>query len=554
MRGQEARPPFCLKNRMPDILATPYTLLDPAALKGWLHDQEEIALFDIREHGQYGEGHPFYAVPLPYSRLELDIGRLAPNPSARIVLADDGDGVAPRAAQALAALGYTRLFVLDGGVPGWHAAGYALFAGVNVPSKTFGELAEHHYGTPRVSAAELAAMQAGEQAPVVLDGRPVAEFRKMNIPGAICCPNGELAYRLRDLVPDPATPIVINCAGRTRSIIGAQTLINFGVPNPVYALENGTQGWYLNDFRLEHGGTRRYPDNAAPRGLDAGRAAAQAMAQRFSVPRIDVAEARAWLDDRSRTTFLCDVRTPEEYAAGSIPGAQNTPGGQLIQATDQYVGVRRARLVLIDADGVRATVAASWLRQMGHDAVVLEGGLEAALGGRLAAPAGPQAPARPLRRVDAPALAADLAGQQWLALDVRASMAYRAGHVPGSRWSIRPVFARDLAGVPRDTPLVLIGDEGQPGLAGLAAGELAVLGYRDVRLLAGGVDAWQAAGNTLATGDEANSLPDARCIDFLFFVHDRHDGNKEAARRYLAWETNLIGQLDAQELATFRFA
>lgn len=49
-------------------------------------------------------------------------------------------------------------------------------------------------------------------------------------------------------------------------------------------------------------------------------------------------------------------------------------------------------------------------------------------------------------------------------------------------------------------------------------------------------------------------LPDARCIDFLFFVHDRHDGNKEAARRYLAWETNLIGQLDEQELATFRFA
>ncbi len=546
---------------MPAILNTPdtrYTQVDPVTLKAWLHDQDEIALFDIREHGQYGEGHPFYAVPLPFSRLELDIGRLAPNTAARIVLADDADGVAARAAQALATLGYTRLFVLDGGVPGWQAAGYSLFAGVNVPSKTFGELAEHHYGTPRVSAAELTAMQAGEQAPVVLDGRPVSEFRKMNIPGAICCPNGELAYRLRDLVPDPATPIVINCAGRTRSIIGAQTLINFGVPNPVFALENGTQGWYLNDYKLEHGGTRRYPDSAAPAGLDAARAAAQTMAVRFAVPHIDAAEAGAWLNDRSRTTFLCDVRTPQEYAAGSVPGAQNTPGGQLMQATDQYVGVRRARLVLIDADGVRATVVASWLRQMGHDAVVLEGGLAAALACGLAAPAGPVAPSRALPGIDARSLAAGLAGRQLLALDVRASMAYRAGHVPGSRWSIRPVFARDLAGVPRDTPIVLIGDDDQPGVAALAAGELAALGYSDIRLLAGGTGAWQAAGHALAgdaaDGDAPNGLPDARCIDFLFFVHDRHDGNKEAARRYLAWETNLIGQLDAQELATFRFA
>lgn len=526
--------------------------IDPATLKTWLHGEGEIALFDIREHGQYGEGHPFHAVPLPYSRLELEIGRLAPNTAARIVLADDGDGVAARAARALAGLGYAQVFVLAGGVPGWQAAGHALFAGVNVPSKTFGELAEHHYGTPRVSAAELAAMQAGERPPVVLDGRPVAEFRKMNIPGAICCPNGELAYRLRDLVPDPATPVVINCAGRTRSIIGAQTLINFGVPNPVFALENGTQGWYLNDFKLEHGGTRRYPDNAVPSGLADARDAAQAMATRFAVPRIGAAEAAAWLRDASRTTFLCDVRTPEEFAAGSVPGAQSTPGGQLIQATDQYVGVRRARLVLIDADGVRATVVASWLRQMGHDAVVLEGGLDAARPAQLAAPSGPRAPACALPRIDARTLAAGLAGQGLVALDVRPSMAYRAGHVPGSRWSIRPVFARGLDSVPRDTPLALVSDE--DGVAALAAAELAALGYRDVRLLDGGTQAWQSAGLPLASDGGEHTLPDARCIDFLFFVHDRHDGNKEAARRYLAWETNLIGQLDAQELATFRFA
>ncbi|AOY94949.1 sulfurtransferase [Cupriavidus sp. USMAA2-4] len=526
--------------------------IDARTLKAWLHDDEEIALFDVREHGQYGEGHPFLAVPLPYSRFELDLGRLAPSLATRIVLADDGDGVAALAARAAAALGYRRVFTLAGGVPAWQAAGYVLFAGVNVPSKTFGELAEHHYGTPRVSAAELAALQAGAAAPVVLDGRPLGEFRKMNIPGARCCPNGELAWRLRDLVPDPSTPIVINCAGRTRSIIGAQTLINLGVPNPVYALENGTQGWYLNDFTLEHGGTAHYPEHTRPAGQEAARQAAEALAGRAGVPRIDAATAAQWLADADRSTFLCDVRTPEEFAAGSLPGAQHTPGGQLIQATDQYLGVRRARLVLFDAEGVRALVVASWLRQMGHDAVVLAGGLETGRAAGLAAPAPLATGAGSALAEVAPGELRDgLAAQQMAALDLRPGMAFRAARVPGSLWSIRPRLAADLAGVPRDTTLVIVGEA---DLAALAAADLAALGYGDVRRLAGGIEAWEAAGLPLRRGNGApEALPDARCIDFLFFVHDRHDGNKEAARRYLAWETGLVAQLDAQELALFRF-
>ena len=528
-----------------------YTAVDATTLKGWLHDADEIALFDVREHGQYGEGHPFYAVPLPYSRLELDIGRLAPRTDARIVLADDGDAVAQLAATALAGLGYSRLFVLDGGMPAWKAAGYSLFACVNVPSKTFGELAEHHYNTPRISAQELAAMQAGPRAPVVLDGRPTSEFRKMNIPGAICCPNGELAYRVRDLVPDTDTPIVINCAGRTRSIIGAQSLINFGIGNPVYALENGTQGWYLNDFTLEHGGTARYPDSAEPRALDAAREAAQALTARFEVPHISPSQANAWLADRSRTTFLCDVRTAEEHATQTLPGAQHTPGGQLMQATDQYVGVRRARLVLFDAEGVRATVVASWLRQMGHDAVVLDGGLQAGLAEGVYATQGAAREVIAQQMVSVAQLVAGIANQSMLALDLRGSMTWRAGHIAGSRWSIRPRLAQDLHGVPHDTTLVLIGDAEGDDPAELAVADLRALGYRDIRRLQGGFKAWRDAGHAVASGSD--TLPDARCIDFLFFVHDRHDGNKAAARQYLAWETGLIAQLDAQELATFRF-
>lgn len=523
-------------------------LVDAVTLKGWLHDREEIALFDIREEGLYGEGHPFYAVPLPYSRFELNIGRLAPCLATRIVLFDDGDGVAPRAASSATALGYSNVFVLDGGAPAWSAAGFTLFAGVNVPSKAFGELAEHYYGTPRVSAAELVSMQKNTVPPVVLDGRPFAEYKKMNIPGAICCPNGDLAYRLRDIVPDTTTPIVINCAGRTRSIIGAQTLINIGVPNPVYALENGTQGWYLNDFELEHGNTRRYPEQSDPKGHAEARRGAQALAQRHAVARVSVAEAAALLADRTRSTFLCDVRSPEEYAAASIPGSQSTPGGQLVQATDQYVGVRRARLLLLDDDGIRAPVVASWLCQMGHEAMVLDGGLDAARNAGLTA-CKEGLTLAPAMTLVSPDKALELyESREAVFLDVRSSTEYRAAHILDSIWSIRPVFALDLAEVSHDAILILVGAE---NVAGLAAAELSELGYEHMVLLEGGVQGWEAAGYALAR--HAHNLPDERCIDFIFFVHDRHSGNKEAARRYLAWETNLIAQLDEQELATFKF-
>ena len=97
-------------------------MVDARTLKSWLHDGQEIALLDVREHGQYGESHLFYATPLPYSRLELDVARLVPRPSVRTVVCDGGDGVAERAAARLRALGYTQVAVLQGGTPSFQRA------------------------------------------------------------------------------------------------------------------------------------------------------------------------------------------------------------------------------------------------------------------------------------------------------------------------------------------------------------------------------------------------------------------------------------------------
>lgn len=525
-------------------LASSIADIDAHTLKQWLHDGREIALLDVREHGQYGESHLFYAAPVPYSRLELDIVRLAPRRDVRVVVYDNGDDdrTAARAALALARLGYSQVHRLEGGIARWRQAGYAAFAGVNVPSKTFGELAEEVFHTPRISARELAERQHRGDDLIVLDGRPYAEYQKMSIPGGICCPNGELALRAHTLAKDPATTIVINCAGRTRSIIGAQTLINLGVPNPVFALENGTQGWYLEDLKLEHGARRRYDDEVASEDLPALADRSAQLAARHAVPFASSATVQQWLHDTARTTFLCDVRSAEEFAQGSLPGAQHTPGGQLVQATDQYLAVRGARIVVFDAEGVRAPVVASWLRQMGWDACVLQDGAGAAL----TVPT-PQTQTPAISVLDDTALAAALAnGTQ--AIDVRPGMRYRAGHIAGAVWSIRPRLDRLTLDLAR--PVVLLAEDA--ALAAWASEDLRALGVQDIKVNTGSPASWSAQGIAI---EASPAVPaDADCIDYLFFVHDRHDGNKAAARQYLAWETNLVKQIDDRELAGYRFA
>lgn len=512
--------------------------IEAKQVKDWLEDGAEIAFLDVREHGQYGEGHPFLVVSAPYSRIEAAAISLVPRLSTRIVLLDGNDGVGDRAAARLQALGYSQVFVLDGGVEGWQAAGYGLFQGVNLPSKTFGELVEHHFHTPSVTASQLAAMQDKGDKLVVLDGRPQIEHLKMAIPNAICCPNGELAYRIHSLVEDETTPVIIHCAGRTRSIIGAQMLINLGLPNPVYALENGTQGWFIADFELDKGSERAYRAvSPSEPGLEINRARAQRQAASHAIARASAQDVADWRDEADRTVYVLDIRTPEEVAADPRPGAIHAPGGQLLQGTDQYVGTRRARLVLLDFDGVRAPVVASWLHMMGQEVYLLE----PADYHPVAAPVLP-APLTPQRLslADYAAQAGDVR-----LIDLRASESFRRGHLAGAQWGSRPTLASQLAGETRR--LVFVADSAD--ILGRAVGELPQ-SQRDNAVWLDGEEAdWRQEGLALETMSDAEGRD--RHIDYLFFVHDRHDGNKDAARQYLAWELGLIEKLDASERAIF---
>src|ERR1041385_270338 len=281
-------------------------------LRGMLLDRAELALLDVREERIFSESHLLFARSVPLSRLELRMARLVPRRATRIVLVDDGDGLVERAAQVLARAGYSELHILEGGNPAWEAAGYELFSGVNVPSKAFGELVEHENGTPSISAEELNSLMQSGADMVVLDSRPFDEFFRVSIPTGVNVPGAELVLRVHDMAPKPDTLVVVNCAGRTRSIIGAQSLINAGVPNKVVALRNGTMGWSLAGLKPASGKSRRAPD-VSHGSLAWAKSAAEAVAHGLGIRSIDEAALVRLRSDATRTLYLFDVRDPAEY-------------------------------------------------------------------------------------------------------------------------------------------------------------------------------------------------------------------------------------------------
>ena len=506
-------------------------MIGPQELQARLSGTGELALLDVREQGVHYRGHPFFACSAPLSRLELVIADLVPRLTVPVVLLDGGsEGLAEKAQARLRELHYADVEILEGGCAGWKAAGLELFSGVNVPSKAFGEFVEHHYGTPRITPGELRRLQTFKKV-LVVDSRPLEEYRRMSIPGGIDVPGAELAYRIHDLAPSPDTLVVVNCAGRTRSIIGCQALRNAGIPNPVVALKDGTMGWELAGFECERGSERVAP-LPSEEGRRKAHAAAERVAKRFAVRFCTMEQKHEWRNDLSRTLYLLDVRSREEYERSHVAGSRHAPGGQLVQAADEYVGVRNARVVLVDPDLVRAVMTASWLNQMGwNDVYVLEDAELTESG-----PRQPRIPGTPpWKTVSAvPAGAA--------VLDLSTSLRFHRAHIPGAWWGVRSRLAEARAKIPNEV-IVLTSEDGV--LAHLAAPEAASL-FSDVHVLEGGNAAWH--GPTESGVERATTARD----DVWYKPYDHDADYLKHARDYLEWEVALVEQIKRDPTVRFR--
>ncbi|MGY2257031.1 rhodanese-related sulfurtransferase [Pseudomonas reactans] len=507
-----------------------------AQIRQALLDHQEVALIDVREEAPFAESHPLFAANIPLSKLELEVYSRIPRRDTQVTVYDNGEGLAASAAQRLVALGYTQVSLLEGGLDGWRKAGGELFIDVNVPSKAFGELVESERHTPSLAAEEVQALLDSQADVVVLDARRFDEYQTMSIPTGISVPGAELVLRARELAPDPATRIIVNCAGRTRSIIGTQSLINAGVANPVSALRNGTIGWTLAGQKLAHGQSRRFaPTSEEHRQVAA--ADARRVADKARVGRATLVDLQAWQQEATRTTYLFDVRTPEEFEAGHLPGARSTPGGQLVQETDHVASVRGARLVLADDDGVRANMSASWLAQLGWEVHVLDNLQPAHFSEKGAWIAPVPAPAQ--AELISPHTLADWLGHgDTVVLDFTASANYVKRHIPGAWWVLRAQLPQALAKVPAAQRYVLTCGSSQ--LARLAVAEVEALTGKQVFLLQDGTAGWINAQLPLEEGETHLASPR---IDRYRRPYEGTDNPKEAMQAYLDWEFGLVDQL-----------
>ena len=494
----------------------------------------EFALLDVREQGVHYRGHPFFACSAPLSRLELVIADLVPRRNVPVVLLDGGnEGLSEKAEKKLRELHYSDVSILEGGCAGWKAAGLELFSGVNVPSKAFGEFVEHHYGTPRITPGELKRLQQIKKV-LILDSRPFEEYQRMSIPGGIDVPGAELVYRVHDLAPSPDTLVVVNCAGRTRSIIGCQSLKNAGIPNPVVALKDGTMGWELAGMTIERGAGRVAAPPSAE-GRKKALAAAERVADRFDVRFCTMEEKHAWKNDASRTLYVLDVRTREEFEQSHVAGSRHAPGGQLVQAADEYVGVRNSRVVLVDPDLVRAIMTASWLNQMGwNDVHVLEDAELTESG-----PRKPKIPGTPpWRTVSAIPEGAAV-------LDLSTSLRFHHRHLPGAWWGVRSRLNEAHEKIPSVKNLILTSEDGV--LAHLAAPEAALLwNSSEIAVLEGGNAAWTGA--TESGVERATTTRD----DVWYKPYDHASDYLKHAREYLDWEVALVEQVKRDPTIRFR--
>ena len=500
-----------------------------------------FTVLDVRERGEYNECQIAGATSLPRSQIEFRISQLVPNLNVAIVVYDSADGRATLAADTLARLGYSQISILNGGLTEWRREGRPAVSGVNVPSKAFGEKVHHEQNIPDISAEELHQLLEERQDVRILDVRTPEEYGRFCIPGSINVPGGDLVLWAEEL-KQTKSPVVVNCAGRTRSIIGTAALRRLGLTN-VRALRNGTMGWVLAGFELEKNPGRITP--AAPQGSSAPvLSLALRVAGDEHIPWISPQGlAEALTTNYDGVTYFIDVRSEPEYEAGHIADSINVPGGQAVQRADDFVAVRNAQIVFISNESARAVMAAYWYRQMGfRNVLVLQGGLRAwSEGGETLVsgalqnePLGFEAAKPRARLVDARSLDRILRDSSNLVLDVGTSPEFESAHLPGAKWIARGwIELKFPEKYPdRAQPIVLTCPDGQQSI--FAARALAEIGYTDIAVLSEGVRAWLAAGLPMEHGSDTCLAP---TNDVVLSPSIR--GTKEDMQRYLDWELAL---------------
>lgn len=518
--------------------------IGPAALDGAIDSDRRPVVVDVRPALEYTDAHVPTATLVPRRSLESRLPIRVPCRSTPLVICDRRGERAPVDAEWLEHLGYADVSYLDGGNTAWRTAGRPMVEAVDgvpttalhVPSKLFGERVLADEGVPQLSPDELHRRLADDpENLLVVDVRTPDEHLEGAIPGAVNAEGVELAALAANR--GETGTIVVHCAGRTRSIIGAATLRKLGIDD-VYQLKNGTMGWRLAGYELSPGTTESIASTRQPSpGLES---TAETLLAESGVERLSPADFAALLDVTDFNVYPVDVRTREEYDVGHLPGTLNVPGGQLIQRADHYIPDSRGRVALVSDETGRAAVTAYWLSEQGFSHVgVLDGGIEAwkradrslRSGPVRRSPLGLDRAAKTVRYVAPETLEDRRYDGSVRVIDVDASTEFRRRHVPGSEWVPRYHLDTEIAG--ETAEVILTCRDGT--YSTLAAAAVAYRGLPVPSVLRGGLEAWEAAGLPTESGTAGLSREPRDVVPPPWAL------GRTAVRAYLDWEEALVG-------------
>lgn len=504
------------------------TTINAQALKTLMVSEALYAVLDVRDWGEFTVEQIPEALSLPRGHLEKYIAVLVPKKDVHVILYCDTGERSARAAATLESLGYTNVSVVDGGLRGWKAAGYATIHGGSLRGKQYGERLQVEEEIPEMTAEELHARLARSEKLYILDTRTEPEFLVSHLPGAYSVPGGQLALTVTDIVQERSIPVVTNCAGRTRSLLGAHLLWRMGFPH-VYALKGGTGAWRIAGYGSE---LQSGPGAVPPPASAAGQTACAQFAERAAIEDhisfLSPQELKS-RQDQGELLYLLDVRQLDEYRAGHIPGAHFCPGTQTALLVECFIGVKNATIVTMCDARARGILAASLLQAMGYPHVsVLDGGTAAwtAQGFSLASgaphevdygqpgwltrllpglPVGVESQALPIPGLaDARAQTSFITpkvlqdrlatGERFVLLDLRSAGDFATAHVPGARWLSRGRLDLQIEqeAPDKNTVVVLYCRKGNEST--LSTPVLKNLGYQQVLVLQGGFASWKDAG------------------------------------------------------------
>jgi rhodanese-related sulfurtransferase len=457
-----------------------------------------------------------------------------PADKAAPILVMCGSGVrSPMGMVALQLLGYTNVKNVQGGFGAWKTA--------NLPIKTDGMPAAPMAGMAIAADKDLVAaldkfftnlpdgfnnvapatindqMKATKM--TLIDVREASEFATGYIEGFVNVPVRTL-IKSDKLPADKAAPIIITCASGHRGMMSMVALNLLGYTN-VKNISGGVNGWKTANLPVV--GAASSAASSAVASSAAAFDVKSVLDKYFSaIPDgyYNVAPAAAADQMKATKTFLLDMREASEITTnGWIEGETNIPTRTLIKNLDKLPADKATPIIVTCGSGVRSPMGMVALQLLGYTNVKnLQGGFGAWKTANLAVKTGDQPPAPVavtggvfdkdlVAALDkfftglpdgynnvAPATINDqIKATKVTLIDVREASEFATGKIEGSVNVPVRTLIKSLDKLPADkaAPIVLICASGHRGMMSIVA--LNLLGYTNVKNIAGGLNAWKTA-------------------------------------------------------------